>query len=47
MAPGVPPRGPLRSDAARIRAEERELAARLPGYAGFMRGRSRLVPLLW
>jgi protein-S-isoprenylcysteine O-methyltransferase len=38
---------PLVGITARIEAEERELSARLPGYAAFARGRRRLIPLIW
>jgi protein-S-isoprenylcysteine O-methyltransferase Ste14 len=38
---------PLVGIAARIDGEERELAAALPGYREFMRGRARLVPPVW
>jgi protein-S-isoprenylcysteine O-methyltransferase Ste14 len=38
---------PLIGITARITGEERELAARLPGYCEYLRGRSRLVPHIW
>lgn len=38
---------PLVGITARIEAEERELSARLPGYAEFARGRRKLIPLIW
>jgi len=38
---------PLVGITARIDAEERELSARLPGYAEFARGRRKLIPLIW
>lgn len=38
---------PLVGITARIDAEERELSARLPDYAAFLRGRRKLIPLIW
>ena len=38
---------PLVGLRARIDGEERELVASLPGYADYIRGRPRLVPLIW
>jgi protein-S-isoprenylcysteine O-methyltransferase Ste14 len=38
---------PLVGITARIAGEERELAASLPGYREYIRGRPRLVPLIW
>ncbi len=38
---------PLIGITRRIAGEERELIARLPGYADFADGRARLVPFVW
>ena len=38
---------PLVGVTARIAGEERQLAASLPGYPEYIRGRPRLVPLIW
>ncbi|MGP8162134.1 MAG: methyltransferase family protein [Candidatus Dormibacteria bacterium] len=38
---------PLVGFRARIDGEERELVASLPGYADYIRGRPRLLPLIW
>jgi len=38
---------PLVGIVARIRSEERELAADLPGYSEFLRGKARLLPFVW
>ncbi len=38
---------PLIGITARIRGEERELTASLPGYRQYARGRSRLIPHVW
>ncbi len=38
---------PLGGITRRIAGEERELTARLPGYAGYAQGKRRLVPFVW
>jgi protein-S-isoprenylcysteine O-methyltransferase len=38
---------PLVGITARIEGEERELTTALSGYGDYIRGRSRLVPLIW
>jgi protein-S-isoprenylcysteine O-methyltransferase Ste14 len=38
---------PLVGIKARIAAEERELTASLPGYREYIRGKPRIVPLIW
>lgn len=38
---------PLVGITARISGEERELAARLPGYRDYIQGKPRLIPFLW
>lgn len=38
---------PLVGITARVAGEERELAANLPGYREYIRGKPRLVPLIW
>jgi protein-S-isoprenylcysteine O-methyltransferase Ste14 len=38
---------PLIGITRRIAGEERELTARLPGYADFIEGKARLVPFAW
>jgi protein-S-isoprenylcysteine O-methyltransferase len=38
---------PLVGITVRIHGEERDLAARLPGYRNYMQGKPRLIPFLW